>query len=289
MYCRRKQQSMENTYGFSLRTRQEPMVPATSMRIAQAMIQCLIPSILELVPTSTDADLRTKRQAQLRFRLEQLKFAIRIYLMCSYWYQISIESKCATTPGIMLGGALYQVSDEPDGISDQQWQGIQRRRRYKGRRTGLAISKDSTCDMDSPPSSTRRVLLGELLYAFRSIWWAHVEARHSVGTHPLSSSWWQSPLFRAWLTTLGMDLISLGLLSKEGKNGNVHTRYEWNRRRMKLFVYVLRAPIWNRLTSPFLEQATSAIQKIPLLGGLIHSYLWDWIYYWKHPYYSEEG
>jgi hypothetical protein len=86
-----------------------------------------------------------------------------------------------------------------------------------------------------------------------------------------------------------MDLISLGLLSKQGKNGNSHSKDEWNRRRMRLFVYLLRAPIWNRLTSPFLDQTTSVIQKVPLIGGLVHSYLWDWIFYWKHPLYSEEG
>ena len=110
MSCRRKRR-MENSYGFSLRTRQEPTVPATFLRLAQAIIQCLLPSILELVPTSTHPDVRIQRQARLRLRLEQLKFAIRMYLMCSYWYQISIESNGSTTPGIMLDGGLYLISN----------------------------------------------------------------------------------------------------------------------------------------------------------------------------------
>ncbi len=293
MYCSQQQQ-IENAYGFSVRTSTEPTVPATSLRIGQAIIHCLMPSLLQLMGTSTTPEVRTKLHAHIRWRLEQLKFVIRIYLLYSYWNQYTAESKGTTCPGIMLEGGLYQATDQPLGISQEELQSIKRRQQYKGRRTGLVITKyPSTTNFESHSSSKRKIIWGEILYCFRSLWWAQVEARHSgeIQIHCQNGvSISSDPLFPAWIISLLVDIVSLGLLSTESHNNdNPFSKNEWNRRRMKLFLYALRAPIWNRVTSPTLERTSDVLHRVPLIGGLIDSYLWDWILYWKHPYVSEGG
>ena len=64
---------------------------------------------------------------------------------------------------------------------------------------------------------------------------------------------------------------------------------EWNRRRMKLFLYLLRAPVYGRMTSPAAESVFSIVHRFPILGGLIGSYMREWLLYWKHPFSSEES
>lgn len=165
---------------------------------------------------------------------------------------------------------------------------MERRRNYVGRRTGLKITKQS--DESKPQSTTSHLILGELLYILRPLYWASAEAQHYHAVdHDDSSLSPSLSLLKAWVTTLGMDLASLNLLSRQRKNGNRWSQEEWNRRRMKLFLYLLRSPIWSRGTSPAMERTSSIVQRIPLLGNLVDACLWDWIMYWKHPYVSEEG
>jgi hypothetical protein len=320
MHCSQQPSSMDNSYGFSVRTRSEPAIPATSIRIALNVIHCLMPSLLELVAARKGSDDDTtnnndttpgtannnnarsmRRQAQLRLRLEQLKCVLRLYLLYSYWNQVTQESSSSpSSPGIMLDGGMYQPMDDPLGMSEEEVQSDRRRRSYRGRRTGLLVSKDGLSDNpsrstipapQSQSSAMRQVLLGELLYSLRPVWWAASEARHAAAAphDHRSPSLTSDPLFKSWIVTLGMELLSLGLLSGERRNGNPFSKEEWNRRRMKLLLYLLRAPVWNRVTSPTLERTCALARKVPVLGGLVDSYIWDWILYWKHPYVSEEG
>jgi hypothetical protein len=94
-----------------------------------------------------------------------------------------------------------------------------------------------------------------------------------------------------------MDLLSIRLLERNsGDINQIRTRRknpfaseELRRRRMRLFLYVLRSPVWSQVTEPVLEGSSRGIlQRIPLVGGLAETALWDWILYYKHPFVAEE-
>lgn len=298
MYCSQQtNQNDNNSYGFSVATREEPTIAATSLRIGLHALHSLMPSILEVtgIVGNTSPVVRRRRQALVRWRLEQMKVAVRMYLMFNYWRQMLRESsgnsELQTQPGIMLAGGIYHPMVDSVGISAQEMQAIQKKRNYQGRRTGMRISQDQSydCPKTTTTGSTQRVILGEILYSLRPLLWAGAEARHAClpqesGT-PLSSD----PLLKSWLLTFAMDLLSLQLLRQECRNGNQVSKEEWHRRRMKLMLYLLRSPIWTHATCPGLERTSACFQSIPLLGRVLDSYLWDWILYWRHPFVSEEG
>lgn len=84
-----------------------------------------------------------------------------------------------------------------------------------------------------------------------------------------------------------LKAITADLCSPE-VGGNGATQLEWKRRRLRLFLYLLRSPIWDRHTRGTAESVGRALERVPLLGGLLQNYLWDWLYYWKL-YRAEEG
>ena len=64
---------------------------------------------------------------------------------------------------------------------------------------------------------------------------------------------------------------------------------------MRLLLYLLRSPIWESYTQRCVgtdQQVDDGndflSRNVPLLGGLLASYLRDWIYYWR-VYKAEEG
>jgi len=120
-------------------------------------------------------------------------------------------------------------------------------------------------------------------------------------------------LLRGWILCLAMDVLSIRLLERNSRgtnrnskrrhgrnskqwstNGNVntnpHTQEEIQRRKLRLFLYALRLPVWSGATLPVLEGVSQTfLRRIPLLGGLAETVLWDWILYYQHPFVSEEG
>ena len=282
MHCALKPE-IGNSYGTTLRAN-NPNIPATSIRIALTVIHSLMPSLLEMIPS--DSFSRSKRQAILRLRLEQIKFGLRFVLLVSNWKQ-SINSKeiSGVGVGILRDGGMYHVDQTP-GLAVKEAQAIRKRQYYAGRRTGLTVTKQG--QRHPKPQSLSHLILGELLYILRPLYWASAEAKHHPEvTRETSSSFSSGSLLKTLAVTLAMDLTSLGLLSSQREN--VWSVEEWNRRGMKLFLYLLRSPIWSRITSPMAERSSSVIRNIPILGTFIDSYLWDWIIYSKHPYVAEEG
>jgi hypothetical protein len=112
-------------------------------------------------------------------------------------------------------------------------------------------------------------------------------------------------LLRGWILCLGMDLLSIRLLehnnnsnineihnnnNSEKYHRNIRTEDEIRRRKLRLFLYALRSPVWSTATSPIFDLLSKRIlQKIPLLGNFIEIYIWDFILYYQHPFISEEG
>ena len=121
-------------------------------------------------------------------------------------------------------------------------------------------------------------------------------------------------LLRAWILCLGMDVLSTRMLQKTStsvtaetrkgtnsrisrsrrttttarektKNQNEDYMYEIHRRKMALFLYLLRCPVWNTFTSPILLDdggvATAVFRRIPVVGRLLETALYDWVMYYK--------
>jgi hypothetical protein len=288
------QESIENSHGTTLLLPKEPSIPATSLRIALTITHCLMPSILEIVVSSNsnsnaNASISSRRRQQTlaRLYLERFKFILRLILMTSYWKDsLDQQRQKKGNPnqsfilGLVTDGGTYSI-DQPQGLTLDQEQALYKRQAYVGRRTGRSVvvvkpsnSKSKSTQSQSQPqsSSAIRVVLAELLYMLRPLYWASAEATHfpaiddndsrssSSSSLPLPLSF---SLLKAWLVTLGMDLTSLGLLRVKNQNQNhLHnpaTQAEWNRRRMKLFLYLLRSPVWSRLTAPAVETCSSVL------------------------------
>jgi hypothetical protein len=48
--------------------------------------------------------------------------------------------------------------------------------------------------------------------------------------------------------------------------------------------------VWSTHTIPALEGVSvHLLRKIPVLGNLVETVLWDWVLYYQHPFVSEEG
>ena len=310
MDCAQEEERIENSYGTTIQYNhhqhhhhQRPFIPATAIRIVLTSINCLVPCVLELVGSHHNQHNASRRnrqrsQAKARLILERLKFGLRLMLLVSYWKQSGQQSKTGRTLGILQEGGTFHVG-QSKGLTVDQASALERRQSYVGRRTGRrVVQKPPLQQQHFHPSSRQAVMAAELLYFLRPLYWAKAEAKHSIYPNITrkeeddeeeeedcpTNSW---PLLKAWMVTIGMDLISLELLKPN--NYNPLSQVEWKRRRMKLFLYLLRSPIWDRLTSPTLEVCSRVTQCIPLVGRLIEHYLWDVILYWKHPYISEEG
>ena len=118
-------------------------------------------------------------------------------------------------------------------------------------------------------------------------------------------------LLRGWLLCLAMDVLSLRLLAaatdddaatadrarrlprrtvNSNNDDNPWRSAEVRRRKLRLLLYLLRSPVWEHQTRPALEGVSSGVlRKVPLLGPLLDTVLWDWVLYYQHPFVAEEG
>jgi hypothetical protein len=146
---------------------------------------------------------------------------------------------------------------------------------YVGRRTGRRLS--TAADASVSLWTKLRVLLGEMLYISRPLVTAEVD-------------WWMPERvpWKVWILCLSMDLASLQSLEHANSVGNALTRKEVQRRKMRLFLYLLRAPAWDRTTRPLVERVLYLAQRVPFFGNLASGYVWEYLLYWKL-YGAEEG
>ena len=286
----------------------------------------LAPSLSSSSNTLSTAFSRTRTQAKMRLVLERIKFILRFALLSSYWIQSYREHRqrrglehstsgnrvlgsetttAMTTLGLLQQGGMYQPANtDLLGLSRQEQYHLERRQLYVGRRTGRRVARSvhPGSRQVSMPYPNARIVIAELLHILRPLIWASAETCTSnVSSFAFDDglqygqrrrSLTALSLLKPWLATLGMDVTSLLLTYDVGhrnNNSNPLTRTEWNRRRMKLFLYLLRSPIWDYLSSPITEQVCSILQRVPVLGCLLENYLREYIWYWKHPFSSEEG
>jgi peroxin-16 len=300
-----RRRPVENSYGTSMDV-VRPSIPATSIRIALTILQSLGPVAQELVRSSTSQRITLRRQSRVRVLLERMRFVLRGYLLVNYWWHVRKDNKLFNNnmsesgtgqrspalrlvPGLLLEGGLFPVhSNAP---TTHQERARMQREQYQGRRTGRRVTRGTLASaVSSLPEysqtfpligDTVRVILGELLYIARPLFQAELENSQS-GDDDVSS------LGKTWILSLLMDLASLWSLQSTRHDGNVATQNELKRRKLRLLLYLLRVPVWDRLTKPRVDNLCASIERIPLFGKLLTNYLYEWLYYWRL-YRAEEG
>ena len=73
---------------------------------------------------------------------------------------------------------------------------------------------------------------------------------------------------------------------KKTKKQNEDYMYEIHRRKVALLLYLLRCPVWNTVTSPLLldddgGMTTVVLRRMPVVGHLLETVLYDWVMYYK--------
>lgn len=289
---------------------------ALMCRIALTIVHSLWPVVYDSLQTTagrrpgTDVVRRrgNHHQAYWELQMERIRFACRLAIMIPHWWRIRelLLSDTSTTalPGLerIVPGILQQGGLLPSLPRPTVQQEIQRLRRlsYVGRRTGRNVlqhhGENNTDNWPSSPGFVRlRILLGEVLHILRPLFWAHCKYKHYVRRrrqpHSASSSAdgpdnGVNDLWHAWLWSLGLDVASLLCLQpcRGQEYGNAATMQELQHRRLRLLLYLLRAPCSDEYTDPLTEKMHSWLTKslpLPWLGSLLAAYLRDWLYYWK--------
>lgn len=263
-----------NSYGTTLRPTEPPTVPATALRIALTVTHNLMPTILQLARS------HPRHQAVARLWLERIKSVTRLVLLLSYWNQVRNEPY-NVVGGLLQDGGMYRVYGGVEGVpSVAHAQACKYRREYVGRRTGRRVVVGFAGEEQSK-TLWFRLILGEALRLYRPLYWAQVEKEEAGSSNPRR-------LWMAWILSLAMDVTSLRCLSGTISQDNAHSQAECNRRRMKLLLYLLRSPAWDRTTEPTVLRTAALLRRVPLLGRIVETYLWEWLLYWKHPFFSEE-
>jgi hypothetical protein len=161
--------------------------------------------------------------------------------------------------------------------------------------------------MKSRTARSLRIIIGELLYICRPVVQIETEVRiyrehrYGITTTEQNSHSNDHRLLRSWVLCLGMDILSLFALSTIRNEQNVHqesqpSRFvpnatslrEIQRRRVRLWLYLLRSPLWEMYIEGTIRRCSDVLCRLPLLGGLLRNYIYDYIYYWKF-YRAEEG
>jgi Peroxisomal membrane protein (Pex16) len=312
----------ENLFGMSVQTEHPPIIPATTVRIGLTVLQSFLPSVLAIAQSSVGHERQQRYYAKVRLRLEQIKFALRMYLLMHYWKQQQGQDsaeQAAPLPGIMMNGGLYTTHQGPmmQGLSWEYAQVLEQRQAYVGKRTGWKLGTTTTMgqggrtevNLDMNDRKKRRerkcIVLGEVLHTLRPLLWAWMESKYpntsrqgdtGLKQAKSSSSNNRELLMRAWCLCLGMDLLSIRLLQPPNNNGTASRMYlnpatleELRQRKMRLLLYTLRSPVWDQATLPQLEKISQSIlRRVPLVGGIAETYLMDWILYYQHPFIAEE-
>jgi Peroxisomal membrane protein (Pex16) len=296
-----------------------------TIRWTLTILQTLYPIIHEVVAVSSrrwsNADgagsITTSSTLSWKVRryLERTRFLLRLLLLLQYWNCLPP----GIAPGLLIrGGAVMAVvEDDSDRrrrrmVTTDQQEVVARRnvQNYVGQRTGkrlfFSARKSSTTDAAQDLHHHLRIKMAELLYIVRPLLYTELLSQQQ----PLPSTTGATTAIaagvspaKAWVVAVVLDLISLWGLHPIGNDSsttgrkrcnnsnNVESgREEWRRRRMRLFLYVLRTPVWERYTEPIAQRimGVSLRNNVPVLGNLLSSYFWDWLSYWRD-YRLEEG
>ncbi|XP_067000781.2 peroxisomal membrane protein PEX16 [Anabrus simplex] len=120
---------------------------------------------------------------------------------------------------------------------------------------------------------TRRQLTAEVLYIGKPL--IHLAAMYR----------WGQKAWKPWLVSLGVDLLSLHLYSKESTKLTRLQRLELSRRSVALLLYLLRSPYYDRYTRDRLQTFLRVMAKNVPLVGIVCTPLAQYIPVWQDTYF----
>eukprot|EP00536_Pseudo-nitzschia_multiseries_P010317 jgi/Psemu1/289030/fgenesh1_pg.309_\ len=229
----------------------------------------------------------------------------------------SAKSHGTADCGILLEGGLYRVEESIDNRPGLPWdraRALQRRRTYVGERTGwtlLYALRPLLWAWIESRHHRSRLLPGTGRKPKHNYKYNY---KYEYNYDSNSNAWHKQmgKLWRGWIMCLFLDVLSLRLLEGTERSApsrsssakhrslrsaantantvNPYTRDEIQRRKMRLLLYAMRSPVWSGTTLPALEKVSrTVLSRIPILGGLAETVLWDWVLYYQHPFVAEEG
>lgn len=138
----------------------------------------------------------------------------------------------------------------------------------------------------SPCGKMLMIMAGELLHIYRPLYFIQSLVRHKrdeLGSH-------RKTILKSWILALLMDVISQNLtvvgktIHRQHSNidtSSESTKNELYHRKMKWVLYLLRAPVWDMMTHPFLEIVGDVMDYVPIIGKPLARYLMDLVSYWE--------
>lgn len=291
---------------------------------------------------------RQSRAANLSYSVERIRFVSRLALLSISWWtrcrrkQLQKVEASAAPSLLRRGGELdpceellpFQASDMAAAVSQ-----------YKGKRTGRrSVSSTSTAAPSQSSTSTFKQptfvryvsnlvagkhnilyfhVIGELLHILRPLYWSRSESidwkhkaahNHEHLTAPRRGSFFSISLWKAWLLSLIMDIVSDEILDittgcktyqtserniqqhsllsiSTGRNApyspvssvieSEHDELKWRRGRRSM--YLLRSPAYKAITLPLMSAVTRLISKVPSFGlsRWASEYILDMMSYWN--------
>ena len=288
--------------------------------------------------------IRQRRAADLSYGVEKIRFVARLALLSISWWarhqrRQSNKEKAVAVPSLLRRGGDLDPCEEllPLEAVDTAAAVSQ----YKGKRTGrrsvstTAPKKASSSVAAKENSFVRCIsnaikskhniiyfhIVGELLHILRPLYWSRSEsiewtskAPSSITTQRHHNSSFSSSLWKAWLLSLIMDIVSDEILDmttgcrthQVGNQNNQRTslfsrsagrntpyspllsvvqseQEELTYRRSRRAMYLLRSPIYKSITLPVMTAITRIIAKVPSfgLGRWASEYILDMMSYWN--------
>ena len=275
-------------------------------------------------PKSRSTFLQTSSQIQMHQRhmnslsvsakVEKIKFICRMVLLGLHYLNQRKRMQDLDESARILEVGSTGILEEggilvPDECITKTKEEIDRIKKllYVGKRTGRKmraplkhqqsplyqlISNISTLN-----SSKMRYLLltiGEILNIYRPYY--YVSSSLQIEGNNKENS--KQKMLKLWLRSLCIDILShqCTKISKTMVVGNDivdvssnSTKNELYHRKMKLVLYLLRAPCWNIVTQPMAEKVAIVGNYIPIIGKPLAQYLMDVLNYWRQWHFMLES
>jgi len=207
--------------------------------------------------------------------LESIKMCLKFLLL----WKLGGKTICHRIPNYRDGNNLDFTLPPPIEQSDHSLHSISRDKPPQQRRTRRSVSslKQRYLVNENMRESRENPVFFEILHIIRPL--VYFLAMFLYGT----KSW------KAWGSSLSIDLLSLSYYLKSFQKLNTSERDEINWRRWILIYYLLRSPLFEvikewRLGKNIFKKA----KNVPLLGGVFGS-LWEYLIAYREYYFFISG
>lgn len=294
---------------------------AICCRLTLSVLECFAPA-LEVSASRRYRNHQTIRERHINAleiskKLEGIKFFCRLgILLMNYLNQFS------TTSGILQNGGMLNPEGEhyDSFITSSKSEDFRiKKMLYVGPRSGRTYRRTKVADsmsrhdtrastttqpgnvLEFPGAKLVMLVLGEILHIYRPLYYIHSTLNQEKNSNSVTNR--RLHQFKSWITSLCMDLLSqklimisksMSIMEKDGGKWNFDTssqstKEELYRRKLRLTLYLLRAPIWDSLTRPGMMHAGAIVRNVPFVGEPLVQYCFDMLEYCKKWHFMMEG